>query len=80
MSTPNYITHTDDHNRITLNPLEDYVDHQGEFVNACFIDVSNTYIEIFNAIATMPYRVIQSQENLLRLKVNMSKFIAKGNQ
>ena len=31
---------TDDHNRITLNPLEDYVDHQGEFVNACYIDVS----------------------------------------
>ena len=39
-STNNYITHTDDHNRITLNPLEDYADHQGEFVNACFIDVS----------------------------------------
>ena len=34
------IRHTDDHNRITLSPLEDYVDHQGEFVNACYIDVS----------------------------------------
>ena len=34
------IVHTDDHNRITLNPLEDHPDIQEEFVNACYIDVS----------------------------------------
>ena len=33
----------DDHNRIVLTPLEDYVECQGEFVNACFIDVRGYY-------------------------------------
>ena len=32
---------SDDHNRIVLKPLEDYEDCQGEFINACHIDVSN---------------------------------------
>ena len=31
--------YVDDHNRIILNPLEDYADCQGGFVNACYIDV-----------------------------------------
>ena len=63
------ICHTDDHNRITLNPLEDYVDHQGEFVNACYIDVScqNNIYQHLNFLMT--YRATQSQENLLQLKV-----------
>ena len=42
----NIVVHADDHNRITLNPLEDYADHQGEYVNACFIDVSNQNLPI----------------------------------
>ena len=29
----------DDHNRVVLSPLEDYVNCQGEFVNASYIDV-----------------------------------------
>ena len=33
------VHYADDHNRITLNSLEDHEDCQGEFINACFIDV-----------------------------------------
>jgi hypothetical protein len=37
-----FVFNVDDHNRIVLGPLEDYADCQGEFVNACYIDVSKT--------------------------------------
>ena len=30
---------SDDHNRVILSPLEDYTNCQGDFVNACYIDV-----------------------------------------
>ena len=36
---PMMIFFTDDHNRIVLSPMDDS-EHQGEFINACYIDVS----------------------------------------
>ena len=70
-----YVSYTDDHNRIVLHPLDEYEDHQGEFVNACFIDVRENNITIVH-IAIMPFllntlchRVIQSLRSLLQLKV-----------
>ena len=50
MMLPGFI-YSDDHNRIVLHPLDEYEDHQGEFVNACFIDVR----EIVVAISIDPY-------------------------
>ena len=32
----------DDHNRIVLKVLDDYQECQGEFINACHIDVRPT--------------------------------------
>ena len=42
--------YVDDHNRIILNPLEDYAECQGGFVNACYIDVSFLSKQLGNII------------------------------
>ena len=64
----------DDHNYIPLIPLEDYTDCQGDFINACYIDVKDK-----NSQAIIQFKVIyfpnnrgtQNQKNLLLLKVRM---------
>ena len=39
-NSPFICTFPDDHNRILLNPISGHDDCKGEFVNACYIDVS----------------------------------------
>ena len=34
------ITYTDDNNRIVLQPIPNDKDCQGDYINACYIDVS----------------------------------------
>ena len=32
----------DDDNRIALKPLPEFEDYQGDYINACYVDVRNT--------------------------------------
>lgn len=36
----------DDHNRIALNPLPENSEWSGDYINACYIDVSQLQLEI----------------------------------
>ena len=63
----------DDHNRVILSPLEYYTNCQGDFVNACYIDVRHyKMLKLhFWLIKVEPcfYRVIHNHKNSSPRKV-----------
>ena len=44
----NILSLTDDHNCIVLNAIPGFDDCQGEFINACYIEVSKIRIKKLN--------------------------------